>query len=173
MSRALDSIKEKCYQKGYKQAEKNIISLIESRIGEILGDAQPVPVLRAELRELIKRIKGETEMRCENCKDTLCPFRLTAGECRNFPNCMESFQHLISTDNEAVETTNAIVHLTTRGWTCIAPGGIDIKELQEAAKALVEAVEGYVCPKKGDKYVFRNEVLAKCNELKQILNEAK
>ena len=109
-------------------------------------------------------------MRCENCKDTLCPFRLTAGECRNYPNCMESFQHLISTDKEAVETTNAIVHLTTRGWTCVAPGGIDIKKLLGAARELVEAVEGYVCPKKGDKYVFRNEVLAKCNKLKKLIN---
>lgn len=36
---------------------------------------------------------------------------------------------------------------------------------------LVQAVEGYVCPKKDDKYVFRNEVLAKCNKLKQLLNE--
>lgn len=42
---------------GYEQAEKDIISLIESRIGEILGDAQPAPVLRAELRELIDKIK--------------------------------------------------------------------------------------------------------------------
>lgn len=45
------------------------------------------------------------------------------------------------------------------------------KRLQEAAKSLVQAVEGYVCPKKGDKYVFRNEVLAKCNALKKLLNE--
>ena len=44
-------------QKGYEQAEKDIISLIESRIGEILGDAQPAPVLRIELRELINKIK--------------------------------------------------------------------------------------------------------------------
>lgn len=44
-------------QNGYKQAEKDIISLIESRIEEILGDAQPKPALRAELQELIKRIK--------------------------------------------------------------------------------------------------------------------
>lgn len=47
------------FQQGYEQAEKDIISLIESRIGEILGDAQPAPVLRAELQELIKRIKGK------------------------------------------------------------------------------------------------------------------
>ena len=46
------------FQDGYERAEKDIISLIESRIGEILGDAQPAPVLRAELRELIIKIKG-------------------------------------------------------------------------------------------------------------------
>lgn len=48
--------------------------------------------------------------------------------------------------------------------------GVDV-ELRDAAKSLVEAVEGYVCPKKGDKYVFRNEVLTKCNELKKLLKE--
>ena len=45
--------------KGYKQAEKDIISIIGIRISEIIGDAQPKPVLRAELEELIKRIKDE------------------------------------------------------------------------------------------------------------------
>ena len=45
------------YKNGYEQAEKDIISLIESRIGEIMGDAQPAPVLRIELRELINKIK--------------------------------------------------------------------------------------------------------------------
>ncbi|MBO7509971.1 MAG: hypothetical protein J6T35_02200 [Bacteroidales bacterium] len=45
------------YKDGYEQAEQNIISIIKSRIGEILGDAQPAPILRAELNELIKRIK--------------------------------------------------------------------------------------------------------------------
>ena len=45
------------FQEGYKQAEKDIISLIESRIGEILGDAQPNPVLRMELRGIIDKIK--------------------------------------------------------------------------------------------------------------------
>lgn len=49
----------KAFQQGYEQAEENIISLIESRIGEILGDAQPAPVLRAELRELINKIKEQ------------------------------------------------------------------------------------------------------------------
>ena len=46
-----------CFQRGYEQAEENILSLIKSRISEIIGDAQPKPILRAELEELIKRIK--------------------------------------------------------------------------------------------------------------------
>ena len=44
---------------GYDQALEDIISLIESRISEILGDAQPKPALRLELRQLIDRIKNE------------------------------------------------------------------------------------------------------------------
>ena len=55
-------------------------------------------------------------------------------------------------------------------------GGIGVmeeqyKKLADAAKSLVQTIEGYVYPKKEDKYVFRNEVLAKCNKLKQLLNE--
>lgn len=45
------------YGKGYEQAEKDILSIIESRISEIIGDAQPKPALRAELEELINKIK--------------------------------------------------------------------------------------------------------------------
>lgn len=45
------------------------------------------------------------------------------------------------------------------------------EEIKKAARELVQTVEGYVCPKKDDKYVFRNEVLAKCNALKKLLNE--
>ena len=47
------------YKEGYEQAEKDTISIIESRIAEILGDAQPKPALRAELRELIEKIKED------------------------------------------------------------------------------------------------------------------
>ena len=36
-------------------------ALIESRIGEIMGDAQPKPALRAELQELIKKIRYDTK----------------------------------------------------------------------------------------------------------------
>lgn len=51
----------KAYTKGYDQATQDIISLIESRISEILGDAQPAPVLRAELQGLIDKIREESK----------------------------------------------------------------------------------------------------------------
>lgn len=49
--------RRKAYQQGYEQAEKDILSLIESRLSELLGDAQPTPILRYELLDLIKKIK--------------------------------------------------------------------------------------------------------------------
>ena len=45
------------FEVGYEQAEKDIITIIESRTAEILGDAQPKPTIRIELKELITRIK--------------------------------------------------------------------------------------------------------------------
>ena len=48
-----------CYDDSRKQAEKDIIAIIESRIAEILGDAQPRPTIRIELKELITRIKED------------------------------------------------------------------------------------------------------------------
>lgn len=45
--------------KGYEQAQKTIISTIESRLSELLGDAQPTPALRAELWDLINKIKED------------------------------------------------------------------------------------------------------------------
>lgn len=47
----------KVFVQGYKQAENDIISIIGIRLSEIIGDAQPAPILRAELEELINRIK--------------------------------------------------------------------------------------------------------------------
>lgn len=44
---------------GYEKAEKDIISIIESRLAELRGDAQPTPILRYELWDLIKIIKEE------------------------------------------------------------------------------------------------------------------
>ena len=72
---------------------------------------------------------------------------------------------------EQKEIGAALLCLSSHGWMCVAPGEVDPFDLKEAAKSLIESVEGYVCPKKGDKYVFRGEVLAKCNKLKQLLNE--
>lgn len=46
-------------ERGYELAEKDILTIIESRLSEIIGDAQPKPALRAELEELINRIKNE------------------------------------------------------------------------------------------------------------------
>ena len=60
-TKMLDEVYREVFKLGYEQAEKDIISIIESRISEIIGDAQPKPVLRAELQELIDRIKEEEE----------------------------------------------------------------------------------------------------------------
>lgn len=53
----LNGALRRSFQKGYEQAEKDTISIIESRISEIVGDAQPNPTLRAELRDLINKLK--------------------------------------------------------------------------------------------------------------------
>ena len=50
---------ENAYLAGYQQAEKDTIGIIETRISEIMGDAQPAPALRAELYEIIKRLNKE------------------------------------------------------------------------------------------------------------------
>ena len=55
----INRVYRNAFLQGYEQAEQDIISLIESRIGEILGDAQPKPILRAELRELINKIQEQ------------------------------------------------------------------------------------------------------------------
>ena len=47
------------FREGYEQAEEDIISLIESRMNEILGDTQPKPILRMELQNLIDKIKKD------------------------------------------------------------------------------------------------------------------
>ena len=49
----------KRFVEGYEAAEKDIIEMIWWRISEILGDAQPKPALRAELEELITKIKEQ------------------------------------------------------------------------------------------------------------------
>ena len=46
-------------EEGYKHGIEDAVRVLESRLSDILGDAQPAPVLRAELRELISKIKEE------------------------------------------------------------------------------------------------------------------
>jgi hypothetical protein len=46
-------------EEGKKVMEDAILALIESRISEIIGDAQPKPALRAELQELIAKIRNQ------------------------------------------------------------------------------------------------------------------
>lgn len=44
------------FQKGVKEGKRLAIETIRARIDEIIGDAQPAPILRMELQELIKKI---------------------------------------------------------------------------------------------------------------------
>ena len=46
------------FQKGVKEGKRLAIETIRSRIDEILGDAQPNPILRMELQELIEKIES-------------------------------------------------------------------------------------------------------------------
>jgi hypothetical protein len=45
----------------YEKSEKDTIAIIESRLSELLGDAQPTPILRHELQDLIKKIEEEEQ----------------------------------------------------------------------------------------------------------------
>lgn len=48
----------KFYIRAYEQAEKDILSIIQTKLNEIQGDAQPRPVLRMELQEIINKIEN-------------------------------------------------------------------------------------------------------------------
>ena len=48
---------QKGVQEGRRLEREDVKSTIQSRIDEILGDAQPAPILRMELQELIKKIE--------------------------------------------------------------------------------------------------------------------
>lgn len=50
-------VSDKSYKIGWRDCRERIVSLIESRLSEIIGDAQPKPILRMELKELITKIK--------------------------------------------------------------------------------------------------------------------
>lgn len=44
-------------ERGYDLAVQDCLALVESRISEIIGDAQPKPILRMELKALIEKIR--------------------------------------------------------------------------------------------------------------------
>lgn len=44
------------FWKGYDRCMKDVANMIDKRIGQILGDAQPGPVLRIELTELKREV---------------------------------------------------------------------------------------------------------------------
>lgn len=46
------------FMRGYEQALKEVADLIDARLSQILGDAQPAPILRIELTELRHKIGG-------------------------------------------------------------------------------------------------------------------
>lgn len=79
---------------------------------------------------------------------------------------LEEYERKLDLD---VKTAEAVIHLTTHGWTCITPDGIDVVAINSAAQDLVDAVERYVEPKPGQEFVHRSEILLKKNALKAIL----
>lgn len=54
----IDELIKESYKAGAGWQKEKVLSLIESRLSQIMGDAQPRPALRAELRDLIDLIKG-------------------------------------------------------------------------------------------------------------------
>ena len=57
----INRVYRNAFLQGYAQAEKDILAIIESHLSELRGDEHSTPIfraeLRAELRDLIKKIK--------------------------------------------------------------------------------------------------------------------
>lgn len=105
-------------------------------------------------------------MRCAECGFYECALRSPLGGCPNGETAKSL--GIITTPNTSPcdQGTIPVYYLGSGGIGIIEA---EYKKLADASKALVDAVEGYIIPKKGDKYVFRNEVLARCKELKELL----
>ena len=54
----IEVAEDHAYFAGSESMREKVISIIKSRISEILGDAQPNPVLRMELQGIIDKIKN-------------------------------------------------------------------------------------------------------------------
>lgn len=101
-------------------------------------------------------------MRCGSCPTTFCQYRKTDGECvvNDCADAMESLEEKIKKATKAWEGVDVERYLDE-------VRGVDV-DLIDAALALVEAVERYVCPKKGQ-FCHRTELLNKVRKLKELL----
>lgn len=79
----------------------------------------------------------------------------------------DSGLHVIDADLIA-DDMGAITYLTQRGYTVIVPEGVDVAELYKAASALVDAVERYTKPEKGQ-FCHRSELLNIKDRLKGLM----
>jgi len=110
-------------------------------------------------------------MRCAECGYYECCMRTSLGGCTGW-NYLERIKEKYKTEiekydkrqNDMEKAIKAILFLTERSWSCIAPGGIDPIALKKAASDLADAVERYV--KQG---CLRSELLNKKNALKKLL----
>ena len=126
-------------------------------------------------------------MRCAECGLYECCMRTPLGGCPNGEKA-ELVQIVTAPDtrpwvidpnklppkerglnDEQVKMMEAIVFLTTHGWTCITPDGTDVVALKKSAQDLVDAIERYVCPKPGDEFCRRSELLNLKDNLKRLL----
>ena len=106
-------------------------------------------------------------MRCAECGLYECCLRTPLGGCPNGETTAKFLGRITTPNSSPYDHGMISVYDLGRGGIGIIEA--EYKKLADASKALVDAVEGYVMPKKGDKYVFRNEVLARCKELKELL----
>lgn len=100
-------------------------------------------------------------MRCAECGLYECCMRTPLGGCPNGEKVDPA--EIITTTNMTWEGVDVERYLDE-------VRGVDV-DLIDAAQDLVDAVGGYIAPKKGDKYVFRGEVLEKCNKVKKLLGK--
>lgn len=118
-------------------------------------------------------------MRCAECGLYECILRTPLGGC--IAGEKAEYGQIITTPNtghweidpnkippeirglndERAKITEVIVYLTTHGWTCIAPQGIDAIAIQKAASDLVDAVERYTNPRKGSSAIARNYLMSR------------
>lgn len=129
-------------------------------------------------------------MRCEQCFDTFCPLRLTAGECRRFSDGEKAEQAVIFTApdtgfhhlgngpwDKGYKPTDAMKAPEEGYWLRALSDEALMKELEirqhpllRAASDLVDAVERYVNPQMGQ-FCHRSELLIIKNKLKKLLTD--